>query len=102
MNGPSAELEGTLRADGTIVLDEPPTLPPGRCRITLRRADEGPDVIEVLQRIRAEQAASGHLPRSRERIDADLQGLRGEDEGRMEEIEKAHERREGIAGQDPS
>jgi hypothetical protein len=36
-------------------------------------------VMEVLGRIRAEQAASGHVPRSREEIDADIAGMRQED-----------------------
>jgi GNAT superfamily N-acetyltransferase len=49
------------------------------------------DVIDVLQRIHAEQAASGYLPRSREQIDADIAAMRQEDEERMQQIERLHE-----------
>src|SRR4051794_27953291 len=30
-------IEGTLRPDGTLVLDEKPNLPPGRVKVVLRR-----------------------------------------------------------------
>jgi hypothetical protein len=91
MNGLVVEVEGTLRADGILVLDARPNLPPGRVRVTLQPADARPDVMEVLQRIRAEQAASGHVPRSREEIDADIAAMRQEDEERMQGIERLHE-----------
>src|SRR5690242_11845037 len=85
------ELQGTLRADGTLLLDHKPNLPPGRVRVTVQPAEGAADVMEVLRRIRAEQAASGHVPRSREEIDADLAAMRQEDEERMQGIEQLHE-----------
>jgi hypothetical protein len=85
------EVQGTLRADGTLVLDEKPDLPPGRVRVTMQPAEQPPDVIEVLRRIHAEQAARGHVPRSREEIDADIAAMREEDEQRMRQIEQLHE-----------
>jgi hypothetical protein len=84
MNDPVAEVEGTLRADGTLVLDSRPNLPPGRVRVTVRPSASPPDVMEVLVRIRAEQAASRHIPRSREEIDADIAAMRQDDEERMQ------------------
>ncbi len=91
MNGPIVEMEGILRADGTVVLDASPNLPPGPVRVTLRPAGPRDDVMDVLRRLRAEQAASGHIPRSREEIDADVAAMRQEDEERMQEIERLHE-----------
>jgi hypothetical protein len=102
MNGPVVELEGTLRADGTLVLDAKPNLPPGRVRITVQRADSPPDVMEVLRRIRAEQAASGHVSRSREVIDVDIAAMRQEDEERLQEIERLHEDCQRVRQQGPS
>ena len=85
------EVQGTLRADGTLVLDTKPDLPPGRVRVTVQPLQATADVIEILQRIHAEQAASGHVPRSREQIDADIAAMRHEDEERMQQIERLHE-----------
>ena len=40
------EIEGTLQADGQLILDEKPALPPGRVRVTLQalveRFPDGP------------------------------------------------------------
>jgi hypothetical protein len=97
------ELQGTLREDGTLVLDEKPNLPPGRVKVmvqTLNAAEEdGNDVLAVLDRIHTAQALRGHVPRSVEEIDAYLAEMRDDDErGRM--IEKIQEecrrRREGL------
>jgi hypothetical protein len=99
------EVEGTLRPDGTLVLDRKPNLPPGPVRVTLQPvsgAASGPgDVIEVLRRIHAEQAATGHVPRSREEIDADVAAMRAEDEERMQAIERLHEDGERARRQPP-
>lgn len=78
------EVQGTLREDGTLVLDEKPDLPPGRVKVTLQPANsagrDGNDVIAVLDQIHAAQALRGHVPRSVEEIDADLADMRAEDE----------------------
>jgi hypothetical protein len=91
MPSSTVEVQGTLRVDGTLVLDQKPNLPPGRVRVTVQPAEAPADVMEVLQRIHAEQAASGHMPRSREQIDADIAAMRQEDEERLQEIERLHE-----------
>ncbi len=91
MASAAVELQGTLRADGTLLLDQKPNLPPGRVRVTVQPVEAQADVMEVLRRIRAEQAASGHVSRSREEIDADIAAMRQEDEERMQGIERLHE-----------
>jgi len=88
------ELQGTLREDGTLVLDEKPNLPPGRVKVVVQPANsvEGDvnDVIAVLKRIHAAQALRGHVPRSVEEIDADLVDIRDDDE-RSRMIEQIQE-----------
>ena len=54
-----AVVMGTLRADGTLELDEKPALPATRVQVTLRVIQEpsqgGPTLIDVLDQIRANQ-----------------------------------------------
>ena len=77
------EVQGTLQADGTLLLNEKPNLPPGPVHVTLQatsnHTNAGMDVIAVLNRIHAEQAARGYVPRSREEIDAEVAAMRNED-----------------------
>jgi hypothetical protein len=78
------EIQGTLREDGTLVLDEKPNLPPGRVKVTVQLATpvegDANDVIAVLKRIHAAQALRGYVPRSAEEIDADLATMRDDGE----------------------
>jgi hypothetical protein len=102
MTANSIEIQGTLREDGTLVLDEKPNLPPGRVKVTMQLAQsteaDGSDVVAVLKQIHAAQATRGHVPRSVEEINADLAQLRDDDDrGRMiEQIqEQCGRQREG-------
>ena len=81
MATPIVELQGTLQADGTLVLDEKPNLPPGRVRVTMQVLPDitQTDIWRALEKIWAEQRASGHVPRSKEEIDADIAAARQED-----------------------
>jgi len=86
-------LNGTLKPDGTLELDSRPALALGRVVVTVRAAVQPPSASgrgwwEVAQRIWAEQAASGHCPRSKEQVDADLAALRGELDHHLEELEQ--------------
>ena len=42
------EIEGTLQADGRLILDEKPALPPGRVRVSLQAIIEGQSKAERL------------------------------------------------------
>jgi hypothetical protein len=78
MNPSLVEVRGTLRADGTVVLDEKPALLPGRVRVTLETLSPlpaGDTLLQRLQAIRNAQKARGHVPRSKEEIDAQLRAL---------------------------
>lgn len=89
------EIEGTLQADGQLILDEKPALPPGRVRVALHAigngVDPSNDVLAVLHGIHAAQKARRHTPRTREEIDAAIAAMRGEDEERMRALERLHE-----------
>ncbi|HTU22959.1 MAG TPA: hypothetical protein VMG10_33280 [Gemmataceae bacterium] len=87
------EIQGTLRDDGTLVLDDKPNLRPGRVKVTV---EPMPDYMETeiwqfFERLWAEQRARGHVPRTKEEIDAELEAARQEDEERMQELEKIQE-----------
>ena len=89
----SIEIQGTLREDGTLVLDDKPNLPAGRVKVTVEPVPDltQTDVWQVLERIWAGQRARGHVPRAREQIDVELEAARQEDEERMQALERIHE-----------
>jgi hypothetical protein len=90
---PTIEIQGTLREDGTLVLDDTPNLPPGRVKVTVEPMPDltQTDVWQVLERIWAGQRARGQVPRSREQIDAELEVARQEDEEPKQALERIHE-----------
>lgn len=100
------EIDGTLQPDGNLILDEKPALPPGRVRVALQAigngVDPGSDVLAVLRGIRSAQKARAHVPRTREEIDASINAMRGEDEERMQAIERLHEECQRTRPQDSS
>jgi hypothetical protein len=87
------EIQGTLREDGTLVLDDKPNLPPGRVKVTVQPLVDltQTDIWQALERIWAGQRERGHVPRSKEEIDAELEASRQEDEERMQALERIHE-----------
>ncbi|HYT92973.1 MAG TPA: hypothetical protein VEL76_29920 [Gemmataceae bacterium] len=93
MNPTVVEIQGTLQPDGTLVLDEKPSLPPGRVRVTVQPVLDYTQtpIWKFFEQLRAEQQARGFIPRSREEIDADIAGMRDEDEERAQQIEGIQE-----------
>jgi hypothetical protein len=87
------EIQGTLREDGTLLLDEKPNLPPGRVKVTVEPVPDykQTEIWQFFEQLWAEQRARGHVPRTREEIDAELEAARQEDEERMQELERIHE-----------
>jgi hypothetical protein len=63
--------------------------------MTENREGEAPpprkDIMAVLEQIWADQKARGHVPRTREEIDAEIQQLRDEAEEEMQAVERLHE-----------
>ena len=78
-------VQGTLKPDGTLELNQPVNLPPGEVRVIVQvvPTHSGENVLTVLERIWAERRALGMQGRSGERIDADIQSMRDEWEDRQ-------------------
>lgn len=72
-------VQGTLRADGTVVLDEKPNLPPGRVQVVVQALAEMPELPQDdpfwqrMQAMWAGQRARGFVPRSQEEVEAEIQ-----------------------------
>jgi len=69
---------GTLTDAQTVRLDEPLPLPAGKVRVVIEAAPEAAKqpLQDYLAQLRQRQAARGHVPRSREEIDAQLRAER--------------------------
>jgi|SRR5208282_3402319 hypothetical protein len=85
-------IEGTLQPDGSLLLDQKPTLLPGRVTVVLRQELEItlPTDDPFWQRMQAiwdAQNAAGHVPRTAEQIEADQREMRQEWDARQDEIE---------------
>ena len=102
MSGTLLNVRGTVRADGTLELDEKLPLPAGPVQVTIQPVDEPmqPDRFwAMMQSIWNDLRASGHTPRPREEIDAEINALRDEAEEEMQAIERLHEEGRGLTGQ---
>jgi len=73
-------IEGTLKPDGTLILDEKPSLPPGRVRVVVQKVPEksppSETLIEFLQRSRRELEAAGSRLMNEQELNAHLEWLR--------------------------
>jgi hypothetical protein len=102
MDDRSIVVLGILKPDGTIELDERPSLPAGRVEVTIRSLEkpvEAEGWWPYLQRVRAEREAAGYPFRTKEEIDAEMADLRDWD-GKIDEfyrqIEEEGRRIEGA------
>jgi hypothetical protein len=81
---PPVIVQGTLKTDGTLELDQKPNLPPGRVQVTVQAlaAPVPPrrGVVEVMDVIRRRQRARGYQGRTIEEMQADAAAQREEDE----------------------
>ena len=94
MSATQVVVQGVLKSDGTLELDEQPTLPPGRVEVTmtlLSQSSARPDPLAELEAIWAELAASGIAPRSAAEIDGELRAGRDEWEERQRELDRIQE-----------
>src|SRR5690348_2227422 len=91
MNTAMAIVQGTIKDDGTVELKEKISLPPGPVEVTVVPLPELPKddpFWESMRAIWAGQKARGHVPRTKEEIDADIGALRGEWEQQQRAIER--------------
>ncbi len=90
------EVQGEVQADGTLMLDKRLELPAGRVRVTVQpvAVSEAPNLVRfqaMMEKIWAGQKARGHVPRSKEEIDAEIRQLREEAEEELKAAERLHE-----------
>jgi hypothetical protein len=90
MSAKQVELGGTLKPDGTLVLDHKPDLPPGRVKVVLQAVDvptppPQETLLEYIQRVRAEREKAGYPFMTDEEVTAWIEELRADDE-RIEEV----------------
>ena len=84
-------VEATLTSEGTLELQEKLKLPAGRVQLIVQPLPELPaddPFWQLMQRIWAGQKARGHVPRTREEIDAELEQMDNEAEEEMQETER--------------
>jgi hypothetical protein len=83
-------IEGTLKPDGTLELDQKPSLSPGRVRVILQPAHPGTPprrgLADVIDAIRQSQQARGFQGRSAEEIEGGLREGEDEYEQRMQTL----------------
>ena len=82
-------LQGTLNPDGTLQLDEPPKLAPGRVQVTVQPLPTAcavrPGLAEVIQHIQQEQKQRGFIGLS-------AADLAAEEQARQEEEDEYEQR----------
>ena len=86
-------VQGTLKPDGILELDQKPNLSPGRVRVTVETVMEAsrPDRFWAMMRqIWDDLKNSGHVPRSVEEIEAERQAYRDEWDERQDSLEQLH------------
>ena len=104
MNRTETVTEGTIRPDGTLVLDEPTKLPAGRVQVIVQALPELPDgdpLWDMMKSIWGGQKARGHIPRSAEEVEAERQETRENWEERQQAIERLQEEFRRLQKQQP-
>jgi len=104
MTSEMLEVYGSVQADGNLVLDEKVNLPAGRVRVTVQtcakpQSTDPARFLAMMETIWAGQKARGHVPRSKEEIDAEVNQLRDEAEEEMQAVEGVHEECRGARDQ---
>jgi len=106
-------IEGALRPDGTLELDQKPKLAPGRVTVVLRPGSEtkGPrplndSFFQMMEEIWVGQQARGHVPRSVEEVEAERRQLRQDWDAEVDaatrlQQESRHLRQQAENGKDP-
>ena len=79
-------MQGTVKADGTLELDDPVAMPQGRVLVTILPLPDPAvarprlTILDVLDGIHAAQEARGYRGRSTEEIEADAAKRRAEED----------------------
>lgn len=101
MNVTETVIEGTLKPDGTLELDQKPNLPPGRMTIRMQPLTvlpEGDPFFDMLKGIWAVRAQAGLVPRTVEEVEAQRRHLRDESEQELLEAGRLQEESRHLRG----
>jgi hypothetical protein len=91
MSATHVVVEGTIKPDGTLELDSKLELPPGRVQLIVQPLPELPKddpFWQTMEGIWAAQKARGHVPRTKEQIDAEVRAMRDDAEAELQEVER--------------
>jgi len=104
MPATNLEILGTVRADGTLELDQKLTVPPGRVKVRVEPvetpAKPTESLVEFVERTRRELEAAGHKFMNDEEVAAWIEEIRGDDD-RIEEIYRQAEESKRLHGPQP-
>lgn len=89
MNSTAVVVKGVVKDNGTLELAEKLNLPAGPVQVTVQPAVDG--FLARMEKIRADLQASGHVPRSKEEIDAEIREMRDEWEDHQLKLEGLQE-----------
>ncbi len=95
-------VEGTLKPDGTLELDQKPNLPPGRVTVRMQPLavlPEGDPFFDMLKEIWAARAQAGLTPRTIEDDEAQRRQLRDDSEQEILAAEKLQEESRRLRAQ---
>jgi hypothetical protein len=103
MNQEVIEIHGQVQSDGTLLLDERLQLPAGRVLVTVQPivVPEATNLARfraTMEKIWAGQKARGHVSRTKEEIDLEIQQLRQEAEEELRAAEELHEECQHVQG----
>ena len=89
MSASLSDVLGTVRADGTLELDQKLSVPPGRVKVHVEPvetvAQPAESLMEYVDRTRREVEEAGHHFMNDEEVTAWIEELRGDDD-RIEEL----------------
>jgi hypothetical protein len=86
-------VQGIVKADGTLELAEKLNVPAGRVQVVIQPLPDlsSDPFLQRMEAIWAGQRARGHVPRTREEIDAELRDLREDAVVEIDAAERLHE-----------
>src|SRR5438477_12997334 len=104
MHEMQAVVEGTIKPDGTLVLDQPANVRAGRVQVIVQALPDlpqGDPFWDMMKSIWAGQKARGHIPRSAEEVEAERHETRESWEERQQAIERLQAESRRLREQPP-
>ncbi len=99
MSSDGVIIQGTVKPDGSLELDRPVSLAPGRVQVTmvpLPAVSNTDSFLARMQTLWQGQQTRGNVARSAEEVKAERQAMREEWEQRMQRVERVQAEAEAI------